>query len=95
MSSRWRKCERGDLAAQGEMVKDGPAGMFVSIARPFSSTERSRLPRGFSARRAMFVRCANGREYDLELTSVSKVTWIEPTVRVLDKVEHGHPVTDR
>jgi hypothetical protein len=42
-------------------------GTFVSIARPSSSTERSRLPRGFSARREMLFRWAKGSVYDLEL----------------------------
>ena len=69
--------------------------MFVRIARPFSSTERSRLPLGFSARRAMFVRCEKGRVYDLELHIVSNATRVAPGAYVLDKIKHSHPVPDR
>lgn len=68
--------------------------MFVRMARPFSSTERSRLPRGLSARRAMFVRCANGRVYDLELTTVSIVIFMFCVIQVLDEIEDRHPVTN-
>jgi hypothetical protein len=42
-------------------------GTLVSMARPSSSTERRILPRGFSARREMFFRWANGSVCDLEL----------------------------
>ena len=42
-------------------------GTFVRIARPSSSTERRRFPRGLRASRIIFLRCANGRVYDLEL----------------------------
>jgi hypothetical protein len=67
----------------------------VRIARPFSSTERSRLPLEFSARRAIFVRCEKGRVYDLELCIVSNATQIAPGAYVLDEIEHGHPVANR
>jgi len=42
-------------------------GIFVRTARPSSSTESRRFPRGFKASRATFLRCANGRVYDLLL----------------------------
>lgn len=67
----------------------------VRIARPFSSTERSRLPLGFSARRAMFVRCEKGRVCDFELYIVSNATKTAPEAYILDKIEHSHPVADR
>ena len=43
----------------------------------------------------MFVRCANGRVYDLELKTISVVVWASLEAYVLDKIEHGHPVADR
>jgi hypothetical protein len=42
-------------------------GTFVRIARPSSSTESKRFPRGFNASRAIFLRCAKGRVCDFEL----------------------------
>lgn len=42
-------------------------GKLVSIARPSSSTESRRFPRGFRAMRDIFLRWENGSVYDLSL----------------------------
>jgi hypothetical protein len=42
-------------------------GTFVKIARPSSSIESNKLPRGVTPIRVIFFRCANGRVCDLLL----------------------------
>ena len=68
-------------------------GRLVRIARPSSSMERSRFPFGLRARRAMFLRCANGRVCDLLLTILSDLfNRIFGRQHILHEVEDGHSV---